>query len=31
MGAETIGDETWNLLKVVAKFPLKSTDKDFIY
>lgn len=30
MGVETIGDETWNLLKVMAKFPLKSLDQDLI-
>lgn len=30
MEVETIGDETWSLVKVVAKFPLKSLDKDFI-
>lgn len=30
MGVETIRDETWNLLNIAAKFPLKSLDKDFI-
>lgn len=30
MGVETLGHENWNLLKGVAKFPLRSLDQDFM-